>query len=172
MSELIPVLGRHEINNLVAQVARKISIDYQDKELILIGILKGAFIFLSDLVRHLSIPVKIDFVGAASYGSGSSSSGTINLTKKININLTNKNVLIIEDIVDTGLTLAYIVNYLKSFNPKTIKVCTFVDKHERRSETVTVDYACYVASKGFLVGYGLDYNESYRELPELYHLKT
>jgi len=171
MPELIPALGRHEINNLVAQVARKISFDYQDQELILIGILKGAFIFLSDLVRHLSIPVKVDFVGAASYGSKTSSSGTIHLTKKVDIDLANKNVLVIEDIVDTGLTLAYIVNYLKTSNPKTIKVCAFIDKQERRSETINIDYACHVASEGFLVGYGLDYNENYRELPEIYHLK-
>ncbi|MBL7180164.1 MAG: hypoxanthine phosphoribosyltransferase [Pseudomonadota bacterium] len=171
MPEFIPVLGKNEIQNIVAQIARKISSDYQGQELILIGVLKGAFIFLSDLVRHLSIPVKVDFVGVSSYGSGTTSSGIIRLTRKVEIDLTNKDVLVIEDIVDTGLTLTYIVDYLKTFSPKTVKVCALLDKRERRSQTIKIDYACHVVSEGFLVGYGLDYNEDYRELPEVYHLK-
>ncbi len=171
MPELIPVLGKNEISNLVAQVALKISSDYQDKELILIAILKGAFIFLSDLVRCLSIPVKVDFVGASSYGNSTSSSGTIHLTKKVEIDLTNKDVLVIEDIVDTGLTLSYIVDYLKTYNPNTIKVCTLIDKRERRCKAIKIDYTCHMVSKGFFVGYGLDYHDKYRELPGVYRLK-
>jgi len=171
MPELIPVLKKDEIDNKVAQVARRISSDYQYQELILIGVLKGAFIFLSDLMRHLSIPVKIDFVGVSSYGSGTSSTGAIKLTKKIDVDLTDKDVLVIEDIVDTGLTLAYVVDYLKTLNPKTIKVCALLDKHERREAAIKIDYACHQVAAGFLVGYGLDYNENYRELPEIYHLK-
>lgn len=171
MPELIPVLKPNEISNLVAQVALKISSDYQDKELILIAILKGAFIFLSDLVRCLSIPVQVDFVGAASYGKSTSSSGTIHLTKKVEIDLTHKDVLVVEDIVDTGLTLSYIVDYLKTYNPNTIKVCTLIDKRERRCKAIKIDYACHMVSKGFLVGYGLDYNDKYRELPGVYRLK-
>ena len=171
MPELIPVLEPNEISNLVAQVALKISSDYQDKELILIAVLKGAFIFLSDLVRCLSIPVKVDFVGASSYADSTSSSGTIHLTKKVEIDLTNKDVLVVEDIVDTGLTLSYIVDYLKTCNPNTIKVCTLIDKRERRCKAIKIDYACHMVSKGFLVGYGLDYNDKYRELPEIYHIK-
>jgi hypoxanthine phosphoribosyltransferase len=171
MPELIPVLGKNEIQNIVAQVARKISDDYQDQELVLIGVLKGAFIFLSDLVRHLSIPVKVDFVGVSSYGSGTTSGGSIHLTKKVEIDLTNKDVLVIEDIVDTGLTLTYIVDYLKTLSPKNIKVCALLDKRERRRQTIKIDYTCHVVSEGFLVGYGLDYNENYRELAEVYHLK-
>ncbi len=171
MPELIPVLGKNEISNLVAQVALKISSDYQDKELILIAILKGAFIFLSDLVRCLSIPVKVDFVGVSSYGNSTSSNGTIHLTKKVEIDLTNKDVLVIEDIVDTGLTLSYIVDYLKTYNPNTIKVCALIDKRERRCKAIKIDYTCHTVSKGFLVGYGLDYNDKYRELPGVYRLK-
>lgn len=170
MPELIPVLGKNEIQNIVAQVARKISYDYQDQELVLIGVLKGAFIFLSDLVRHLSIPVKVDFVGVSSYGSGTTS-GSIHLTKKVEIDLTNKDVLVIEDIVDTGLTLTYIVDYLKTLSPKNIKICALLDKRERRCQTIKIDYTCHVVLEGFLVGYGLDYNENYRELAEVYHLK-
>ena len=171
MPELIPVLNKNDIDNMVARVARKISSDYQDHELILIGILKGAFVFLSDLVRHITIPVKLDFIRACSYGSGVSSSGNIRLTKEIEMDVNNKDVLLVEDIVDTGLTLSYIIDYLKAFNPRTVKVCALIDKHERRNANIKVDYACHEAAEGFLVGYGLDYNENYRNLPCIYHLK-
>jgi hypoxanthine phosphoribosyltransferase len=171
MPELIPILNKNDIDHMVARVARRISSDYQDRELILIGILKGAFVFLSDLVRYLTIPVKVDFIGACSYGSDVSSSGIIRLTKEIEIDVTNKDVLLVEDIVDTGLTLSYIVDYLKTFDPKTVKICALLDKHERRSENIKIDYACHEVDKGFIVGYGLDYNENYRNLAGIYHLK-
>lgn len=171
MPELIPVLEKSEINNMVAQVARRISSDYQDHELILIGVLKGAFVFLSDLMLNLSIPVQVDFIRVASYGSDTSSSGRINLTKAVEIDLKNKDVLVVEDIVDTGLTLSYIIDYLKSFKPKTVKVCTLLDKRQRRQANVKIDYACHIVTEGFLVGYGLDYDEDYRNLPEIYHLQ-
>lgn len=171
MPELIPVLKKSEINNMVAQVARRISSDYQDHELILIGVLKGAFVFLSDLMLNLSIPVQVDFIRVASYGSDTSSSGRINLTKAVEIDLKNKDVLVVEDIVDTGLTLSYIIDYLKSFKPKTVKVCTLLDKRQRRQANVKIDYACHIVTEGFLVGYGLDYDEDYRNLPEIYHLQ-
>ncbi len=171
MPELIPVLKKSEINNMVAQVARRISSDYQDHELILIGVLKGAFVFLSDLMLNLSIPVQVDFIRVASYGSDTSSSGRINLTKAVEIDVKNKDVLVVEDIVDTGLTLSYIIDYLKSFKPKTVKVCTLLDKRQRRQANVKIDYACHVVTEGFLVGYGLDYDEDYRNLPEIYHLQ-
>ena len=171
MPELIPFLNKNDIDNMVARVARRISSDYQDRELILIGILKGAFVFLSDLVRHLTIPVKLDFIRVCSYGSDVSSSGNIRLTKEIEIDVNNKDVLLVEDIVDTGLTLSFIIDYLKTFNPKTVKICALLDKHERRSENIKIDYACHEAAEGFLVGYGLDYNEDYRYLAGIYHLK-
>ena len=171
MPELIPVLKKSDINSMVAQVARRISSDYQDHELILIGVLKGAFVFLSDLMLNLSIPVQVDFIRVASYGSDTSSSGRINLTKAVEIDVKNKDVLVVEDIVDTGLTLSYIIDYLKSFKPNTVKVCTLLDKRQRRQANVKVDYACHIVTEGFLVGYGLDYDEDYRDLPEIYHLQ-
>lgn len=171
MPELIPVLDKNDIDNIVAQVARKISSDYQNQELVLIGVLKGAFVFLADLVRHLNIPVKVDFIGVSSYGASTSTSGNIRLTKDIETDVRNKDVLVVEDIVDTGLTLAYIVDYIKTFEPKTVRVCVFLDKYERRKTNIKVDYACHEVDKGFLVGYGLDYNEDYRNLAEIYHLK-
>jgi len=171
MSDLIPLLKKDDIDKKVAAVAHRISSDYKNKELILIGVLKGAFIFLSDLVRHLTIPVKIDFIRVSSYGSSDRSSGNIHLTKDIEIDVRDKDVLVVEDIVDSGLTLEYIVVYLKSFSPKTVKVCTLIDKHERREAEVQIDYTCHTIAQGFLVGYGLDYAEGYRNLPDVYHLK-
>ena len=171
MPEFIPVLKKDEINKLVIDVARKISSDYMDRELVLIGVLKGAFIFLSDLIRNLTIPVKIDFVGISSYGNETSSSGKIQITKSIEVNIKNKNVLVVEDIIDSGLTSAWLVDYLKSFQPETVNVCTLIDKRERRETQAQIDYTCHVVKEGFLIGYGLDYAEDYRNLPEIYHLK-
>jgi hypoxanthine phosphoribosyltransferase len=171
MPEFIPVLTRADIERSVSEIAERISSDYQDKELVLIGALKGAFVFLSDLVRHLAIDVRIDFVGTASYGAQTSSSGKIRLTKEIDIDITDKHVLIVEDIVDTGLTLAFLIEYVKSFNPRSVKVCALIDKRERRDIDIDVAYAGHVVPEGFLVGYGLDYNERYRNLPGLYHMK-
>ena len=171
MAELIPVLTQKDIDTLVPAMARTISSDYIDHAHVLIGFLKGSFVFISDLVRHLSIPVKIDFIRVLSYGSGVSSSRDIQLTKDIEIDIKNKDVLIIEDIVDTGLTLKYLIDYLKTYHPKTVRVCTMIDKHERREVDVEIDYICHSVAEGFLVGYGLDYDEDYRYLPEVYHLQ-
>ena len=171
MAELIPVLTKNDIDTLVAAMARRISSDYQDHDLVLVGVLKGAFVFISDLVRHLSIPVKIDFIRVLSYGSGISSSRNIQLTKDIEIDISHKDVLIIEDIVDTGLTVKYLIDYLKTYHPKTVGVCTLIDKHERREVDVEIDYICHSVAEGFLVGYGLDYDESYRYLPGVYHFQ-
>ena len=171
MSEFIPVLTREEIEAQVRRIAQVISADYKDRELILIGILKGAFIFLSDLIRQLSIPVKVDFMCASSYGGRTASSGQIKLTKDVDIEIENKDVLIVEDIVDTGLTLSYLVDYLKKSGAASVRICALIDKRERRETKVVVDYACHTVDKGFLVGYGLDYAEFYRNLPEVYHLK-
>ena len=156
MPDLIPVLKRNEIDKLVSEVAQKISSDYQDRELILIAVLKGAFMFLSDLARRLTIPAEIDFLRVASYGADSSSSGKIQLIKEIELNIRDKDVLVIEDIIDTGLSMRFILDHLKSFEPKTLKVCALIDKHERREADITIDYACHTVEKGFLVGYGLE----------------
>ena len=171
MPDLVPVLKKDEIAKLVSKLAQKISSDYHGRELILVAVLKGAFVFLSDLIRQITIPVKVDFIRAASYGSNTSSSGQIQLTKEIEININNKDVLLVEDIVDTGLTLSYIVDYLKSFEPCSVKVCALLDKIERREIDITVDYTGHVVAEGFLVGYGLDYAEDYRNLPGIYDLK-
>jgi len=172
MSERVTVLSEDQIAEKIAVVAKQISEDYQDQELIVVAILKGAFIFCADLVRQLSLDsVKIDFLRAASYGSGTTSSEEVKLIKDIDIDIKGKNVLIVEDIVDTGLTLSFLIEHMRLRSPKSVKICTMIDKKERRKVNVTVDYACHTVSEGFLIGYGLDYAEDYRNLPGLYHLK-
>jgi hypoxanthine phosphoribosyltransferase len=172
MPEFIPVLLKKDIENQIAEVSRKISDEYQGRELIMIGVLKGAFVFFADLMRQIRVEkIKVDFLRAASYGAGTLSSEKICLTKDIDLNIEGKDVLIVEDIVDTGLTLAFIIDHLKKSNPKSVKICAMIDKRERRQTDIGVDYACFVAQEGFLVGYGLDYAEYYRNLPELYQIK-
>lgn len=172
MPKLIPLLKRDAIEKKVAAVAEKISTDYKDRELVLIGVLKGSVIFLSDLARRLTIPVVIDFMGTSSYGSEDSSSGEIRVTKEVAIDLNNRDVMIVEDIVDTGLTLGFLVDYMKALGSKSVSVCTFLDKRERRETGVKIDYACHVVDGGgFIVGYGLDYAEQYRNLPDIYCMK-
>lgn len=170
MPELIPILKREEITNSISAIAQKISVEYEGRELVLVGVLKGAFIFLSDLARHITIPVAIDFVGTSSYGTEANSSGNIHLTKTLTIDVKNKDVIIVEDIIDTGLTLTYLIDYINSFDPRSVKVCTLIDKTERRKTEARIDYICHTIEKGFLVGYGLDYNEQYRGLADIYHL--
>jgi hypoxanthine phosphoribosyltransferase len=170
MPELRPVLPAAEIDRLVEDLARRISSDYRGRDLVLIAVLKGAFIFLSDLVRKLSIPVQIDFVQAASYGSGTVSCGQIRLTKEIGLDIRKRDVLLVEDIIDTGLTIDYLLDYLRSFQPRSLAVCALIDKRERREREVAAAYIGRVISQGFLVGYGLDHAEAYRHLPGIYDL--
>jgi len=171
MPELIPVLSREEIEKSIERIAARISADYQNCEPVLVGVLKGAFVFLADLIRCLAIPVKVDFVRTTSYGDQTSSSGTVALTKPLEIDVAGKHVLVVEDIVDTGITLRWLVDYLSGLGSASVKACTLIDKKERRQVQVQVDYVCNVVDKGFLVGYGLDYAERYRHLPAVYHLK-
>ena len=171
MPELIPVLSKEDIEKSVAGIAKRISADYRHRKPILVGVLKGAFVFLSDLIRQLTIPVKIDFIRTASYGDETSSSGTVCLTKGLEIDINGEDVLVVEDIVDSGVTLRWILDYLNGLGPASVRICALVDKRERRQIDVHVDYACHVVQEGFLVGYGLDCAEDFRHLPAVYHLK-
>lgn len=171
MPEFIPVIKKNEIQRQILNVAETISADYQGRELVLIGVLKGAFLFLADLARALNLEkIKIDFLQASSYGADIVSSENIVLKKDIDVDIRGKDVLVVEDIVDTGLTLGYLVDHLKGLGPSSIKVCAMIDKWERRKAPVNVDYVCTTVEKGFLVGYGLDYAEDYRNLPEIYQM--
>jgi hypoxanthine phosphoribosyltransferase len=172
MPEFIPIFKKTDIKQKIKEISHQISMDYQDHRLILIGVLKGAFIFLADLARQLTIEkVQIDFIGASSYGTKTSSTGVIRLTKDIDINIKGMDVLIVEDIVDSGITLSFLIDHLKKFEPRSVKICTLIDKRGRRENDIRVDYACHVIEKGFVVGYGLDYAENYRNLPDLYDLR-
>ncbi len=168
--EMIPVLSRAEISQKVQGLAQRISEDYTGKELVVLGVLKGCFIFLADLVREITIPVLVDFVRLASYGSNTKSSGTIRITKEAELDIRDRDVLIVEDIIDSGVTIAFLLDHLKSFSPKSVKVCTFIDKSERREVQVPIDYAGIMVEQGFLVGYGLDFDEKYRALPAIYRI--
>jgi hypoxanthine phosphoribosyltransferase len=171
MPDLIPVLAREEIEKRVETLAKKISADYRNKNLILIGVLKGAFVFLSDLMRRLTVPAEVDFIQLSSYGDGDVSSGKVLLRSNLSADVKGKDVLVVEDIVDTGLTLSRLEAYLQTLQPQSIKVCVLIDKRQRRETDCKIDYACHTVEGGFLVGYGLDYAEKYRTLPAIYHLK-
>ena len=164
-------LSQETIQAKVGELAQQISTDYAGKDPVLVGILNGVVFFFTDLVIAMSIPSKMDFMRATSYGSGTTSSGHVKLTKDVEIPLEGKPVIIVEDIVDTGLTLNRIVDIIKARDPESVKICALIDKLERREEEVSVDYCGFQVEKGFLVGYGLDHDEQYRYLPDIYVLK-
>ena len=170
--KLISVLKKEDIDKIVAELAHRISKDYENRELVLICVLKGAFIFLADLIRCLTISAKVDFVRLASYESGTSSSGNVRMRKEIEIDVKNKDVLIVEDIIDSGLSMCTLLDYINSLLPRTVRICALIDKRERREFHVDIDYVGCAVEKGFLVGYGLDYAEEYRYLPGVYRLQT
>jgi hypoxanthine phosphoribosyltransferase len=162
---------RAEIQKRVKELAGQISSDYAGKELIIIGVLRGAFIFMADLIREISIPCKVDFARLASYGASSESSGKVVMTKDIETSIKDKNILIVEDIVDTGLTLQYFAGWLKERSPASMKICVFLDKRKRRKVTLEADYVGFTIEDGFVVGYGLDFNEQFRFSPDIYVIK-
>jgi len=172
MPELIPVIEKDIIAHKVADIAEKISSDYRDGNLVLIGVLKGAFVFMADLIRQLSLETfSIEFVRVASYGNGSESSGNVRMMMDLDSDLAGKDALIVEDILDTGRTAAYLFEKLKQRGPRTLKLCTLVEKMDRREINIKPDYVGHRIDRGFIVGYGLDYNEAYRNLPGLFHIK-
>ncbi len=166
------VLNREKINKRVAELAREITGDYQGKKLVLVGILNGAFIFLADLVRAIDLQVEIDFIRVASYGRSATSSGRITLSKDVELDLSGKEVILVEDIIDTGRTLAFLKDYFEHKKANSVRICALIDKKERREAEIKADYAGFDLSQGFLVGYGLDFAEQYRYLPDIYHLET
>lgn len=159
------MISEEEIKVKIKELGAQISKDYQGKDLLMICVLKGAVVFMADLIREVKIPLNIDFMAVSSYGSSTSSSGVVRILKDLNESIENKHVLIVEDIVDTGLTLKYLVENLKSRGPASIKICTFLDKPERRKSDIIPDYCGYPIPDEFVVGYGLDFAEKYRNLP-------
>lgn len=162
------IISEQDIKLAIEKLATKISNDYQDKPLLAICVLKGAVIFFSDLVRKLSIPLKMDFIAVSSYGANTISSGEITFRARTHISddkLKNYHILIVEDIVDTGNTLYWLKNYFLSKNPLSVKICTLIDKPSKRVADIQTDYYCFTIPDRFIVGYGLDCDELYRELP-------
>jgi hypoxanthine phosphoribosyltransferase len=168
-SELL--FPRETIARRVKELAGQISRDYEGRELLLVGILNGAFVFMADLIRGMSIPCRVDFVRMASYGCGSQSSGEVKITKDLETPITGRDVLIVEDIIDTGLTLSRLIGVLRERQPASLRVCAFLDKKERRRVPFTAEYVGYSIPDRFVVGYGLDYNENFRFLPDVCMLK-
>ena len=158
---------KDQIAEAVARLANEINRDYQGGCPVLVGVLKGCFVFMADLVRLLSVPVEVDFAILSSYGSGKVSSGTIRVVQEPHSAVEGRDVLVIADIVDTGLTISFFMDYLRSKKPASLKLCALFDKPSRRRMPITIDYLGLTVPDGFLVGYGLDYNERYRNLPDL-----
>jgi len=159
--------SEEEVKARIQQMGEIITRDYYEEELLVIGILKGAFIFMADLVRKIDVPLRIDFMDVSSYGSSTISSGEVRIMKDLDYSIEGKNVLIVEDIVDTGLTLNYICEILRKRNPKTLRIACLLDKPSRRKTDTVPDYIGYSIADEFIVGYGLDYAEYYREYPAI-----
>ena len=165
------MLSRAEISARIKELAAKIDIDYAGKKPVMVCILKGSVIFFSDLIREMQTPIEIDFMVVSSYGAGTMSTGTLNVKKDLVINITGKDVLIVEDIVDSGNTLYNLKKMLASRSPASLKVVTLLDKPERRQVDMTPDYRGFEIEDEFVIGYGLDYAEEYRNLPYVGVLK-
>jgi hypoxanthine phosphoribosyltransferase len=161
------LITREEIAKKVAELATELRKDYLGKDPLLIGILKGSFVFMSDLVRAMNIPVEIDFVRLASYGAGKESSGKIKLVKDVETPIKDRHVLVIEDIIDRGLTVQFLLDYLSFRKPASLKLCALFDKRARRRVEVPIDYVGFTIPGAFVVGYGLDLGEKFRYLPDL-----
>ena len=163
--------SKEELASIVERLGAQISKDYEGKNLTLVSILKGSVIFMADLMRQITVPCEIDFMCVSSYGSGTKSTGNVKIIKDLDIDLHGKDLLLVEDILDSGKTLSYVRNMLEQRNPSSIKICTLLDKPERREADIYADYSGTFVPDEFVVGYGLDYAEKYRNLPYIGVLK-
>jgi hypoxanthine phosphoribosyltransferase len=165
------LVTEEQIQLKVKELGERITNDYEGKDLMLVGILKGAVMFLSDLARNIKLPVTIDFMAVSSYGNSSESTGIVRIIKDLESSIDGKDILIVEDIIDTGLTLSYLTDNLKKRRAKSVRIVTLLDKPERRKVEVPVDYTGFVIPDEFVIGYGIDYAEQYRNLPFVASLK-
>jgi hypoxanthine phosphoribosyltransferase len=159
------LIPKDEIEKMCRRLGEQISKDYAGREVVLVGVLKGAFVFMADLARHISVPVRIDFMSVSSYGSGTRTSGIVRITKDLDSDITGKHIIVVEDIVDTGLTLKHLRELLGTRNPASIALCTAFDKPDRRKAEIDVEYIGMKIPDEFIVGYGLDYDGRFRNLP-------
>lgn len=162
------LFSRDKIAAEIKRLGQEISRDYGDQEIMLVGVLKGSFLFIADLIREIDSPSVVDFVRLASYGSGTQTSGIIEFRKELEMPIKNRDVIIIEDIVDSGYTLECLYNKLLLQQPRSLKICTLIDKRARREVDIEADYIGITMDDGFIIGYGLDQDERYRNLPDIY----
>ena len=162
-----PLITQGKINQAVAKLAAEINRDYRGKQPLLIGILKGSFVFMADLVRRLDLPIEVDFVKLSSYGSGTKTSGKVKVVQGLKSPIKGRDVLIVEDIVDTGLTVSFLMGNLRKKKPASLKLCVLVDKPSEHKVPVTIDYLGFNVPDKFIVGYGIDWNEKFRQLPDI-----
>lgn len=160
-----------ELKDRVAEIAAQIDKDYAGKEPMLISVLRGSFIFMADLVRSITLPCTVDFMAVSSYGSGTTSSGQVKITKDLSESIEGRDIIVVEDILDSGNTLSYLFQLLQARHPASVRLCTLLDKPSRRTKPVTADYTGFTVDDLFVVGYGLDYAEKYRNLPYIGILK-
>lgn len=166
MSDKISVLlTEEEVNRRICEIGKKINEDYQGKEIHMICVLKGGVFFMCELAKQITVPVSFDFMSVSSYGDDTKSSGVVKIIKDLDQPLEGKDVIIVEDIIDSGRTLSYLIEILKQRKPASMRLCTLLDKPERREQEVKVDYTCFEIPDKFVVGYGLDYIQKYRNLP-------
>ena len=160
------LISREQLEERIAFLGREISDDYRDRKPVLVGVLRGSFVFLSDLIRAIEIPLEVDFISVASYGNQANSSGVVRLLQDLNTNIIGRDVILIEDIVDTGITLSYLVENLKTRNPSSLVICALLDKKTRRkAELKSLKYVGFEIPDKFVIGYGLDHAQQYRNLP-------
>lgn len=159
------LISREEVESRIKELAKLIETDYKEKDLICVALLKGSVIFLSDLIKEITLPLQIDFMNVSSYGSETTSSGNVKVIKDTDIDVRGKDVLIVEDIIDTGITLEYVIGMFKTKGVASVKTCTLLSKPERRKIDVKVDYIGFEVPDKFVIGYGLDYAQKYRNLP-------
>jgi len=160
-----PLITRSDIQKRVQELGADISKAYDGEPLLVVGVMKGAFIFLADLIRAIRLPITVDYIGLSSFQSRTKGRGAVRISSDLNENIAGKNVLVVEDIINSGLTIEYIVNNLKAREPKSIKVCTFLDKFEKRRAEFKPDFVGFTIPNQYVIGYGLDYQDQYRNLP-------
>lgn len=166
-SQLKVLITQDEIKQAIARLAAEIRQDYKSKEPLLVGILKGSFVFMADLIRQLELPVEVDFIKLSSYGAGRETSGKVKVVQGLKTPIKGRDVLVVEDIVDTGLTISFLLNYLQKKKPASLRLCALTDKPSRRQVPVTIDYLGFAVPDRFIVGYGIDWNEKFRYLPDI-----
>ena len=165
------LISRDEIAKAVDRLASEIKRDYQGKQPLLIGVLKGSFVFMADLIRQLDLPLELDFIGLSSYGAARESSGKVRVVQAVKTPIKGRDVLVVEDIVDTGITTSFLFDYLRKRKPASLKLCALTDKPSRRRVQVSIDYLGLSLPDKFVVGYGLDFDQRFRNLPDIYALK-